>query len=65
MSANRSPLNFDQPDKFIPERFLGDRKFVSDKRGALQPFLTGPRNCLGRKYVSLSLPKAKPGSGEE
>lgn len=35
---------------------MGDPEFESDKRHALQPFSLGPRNCLGRKYVSsLSL----------
>ena len=50
-AANHSPLNFADPDKFLPERFLPDRDplFEKDRRAVLQPFSTGPRNCLGRK----------------
>ncbi|KAK2754685.1 hypothetical protein FQN54_006818 [Arachnomyces sp. PD_36] len=57
VSANRSPLNFAHPDRFIPERFLDDPEFASDKRDALQPFLTGPRNCLGKAlaYAEMRL----------
>lgn len=53
LASQRSPSNFKYPDSFIPGRFLGDPEFDSDKRHALQPFSLGPRNCLGRKYVSF------------
>lgn len=51
LAANHSPLNFVDPDKFVPERFLPDRdpKYEKDRRAVLQPFSAGPRNCLGRK----------------
>lgn len=39
------------PEEYHPERFLGDPKFANDKLDALQPFSTGPRNCVGKKYV--------------
>jgi len=46
----RSPYNFARPEEFIPERFLAESdEFANDKREALQPFMTGPRNCIGRK----------------
>lgn len=46
----RSPTNFADPDKFLPERwFSEDAKYANDKREALQPFSFGPRNCIGRK----------------
>ncbi|OLN81715.1 Isotrichodermin C-15 hydroxylase 15 [Colletotrichum chlorophyti] len=43
--------NFKDPFKFHPERFLGDEKYASDRREALQPFHVGPRNCLGRNLA--------------
>ncbi|KAJ0295616.1 hypothetical protein Brms1b_013766, partial [Colletotrichum noveboracense] len=45
----RDPRNFDLPDSFIPERWLGDKRFVNDNKDALQPFSFGPRNCIGKK----------------
>ena len=44
-----SPLNFKEPMSFAPERWLGDEKFASDRRAALQPFSVGSRDCLGKK----------------
>lgn len=40
---------FKDPNTYHPERFLGDPAFADDRREVLQPFHTGPRNCLGRK----------------
>jgi cytochrome P450 len=51
VATYRSPLNFRDPDSFIPERFLGDERFVNDNRSALNPFSLGPRNCIGKKYA--------------
>jgi cytochrome P450 len=46
----RSPSNFANPEQFVPERFVDeDPVYAGDKRDALQPFLVGPRNCIGRK----------------
>lgn len=47
-----NPENFTLPDSFIPERWLDDPRFTGDKKEAFQPFSVGPRNCIGRKYVS-------------
>lgn len=47
-AANQSKDNFRDPDRFIPERWLGDPLYADDQRAALQPFSTGPRNCIGR-----------------
>lgn len=49
--------NFKDPFSYHPERFLGDDRFASDRRDALQPFHLGARNCLGRNlaYVEMRL----------
>lgn len=46
--AYKSKYNFRHPDKFIPERWLDEPLYADDQRAVLQPFSTGPRNCLGR-----------------
>lgn len=47
-AASRSTLNWERPDEFLPERWIGDG-FPGDDRKATQPFILGPRVCLGRK----------------
>lgn len=44
--------HFQKPFEFHPERWLNDDAFQNDDLDALQPFHLGPRNCIGRKYVS-------------
>ena len=46
----RDPANFRLPDDFIPERWF-DSAFDTDQKAAMQAFSTGPRNCLGKKYL--------------
>jgi cytochrome P450 len=46
---NHNPKFFKHPDSFVPERWLGDPRYDSDKKGAFQPFSVGPRNCIGKK----------------
>ncbi|KAL8764807.1 MAG: hypothetical protein Q9194_006834 [Teloschistes cf. exilis] len=43
--------NFGDPTSFIPERWLPEtsERYRHDKKAVLQPFSTGPRNCLGKK----------------
>ncbi|KIW45796.1 hypothetical protein, variant [Exophiala oligosperma] len=48
-STYRNPKNFKDPNSFRPERWLKDPDFAADRRDALQPFSTGPRNCVGMK----------------
>ena len=51
-ATGRSPLNWERPEEFLPERFEeGEKKSagLNDRREALQPFSYGPRNCIGRK----------------
>lgn len=56
-AAQTSPLNFFEPKVFHPERFLPeshplyDSRFATDNREAFKPFSTGPRSCMGGKYV--------------
>ena len=46
-SAYHSPKNFRDPDKFVPERWLGDPRYEDDRRQVVHPFGMGPRNCIG------------------
>lgn len=50
-AAYRSPLNFKDPDSFVPERWLPDGGYDSDRKEVLQPFSFGPRNCLGKNLA--------------
>lgn len=43
------PKNFSMPLKYIPERWLGDKRFENDARHAVQPFSVGTRDCVGKK----------------
>lgn len=56
-----SERNFKDANSFIPERWMGDSRFESDNRNALQPFSFGPRNCLGKNlaYAEMRLILAK------
>ena len=61
-NIQNSPTNWVDPRGFHPERFLDekdpryDARFAADDKRAFQPFATGPRNCMGGKYVTpLSL----------
>ncbi|KAF2667685.1 putative toxin biosynthesis cytochrome P450 monooxygenase [Microthyrium microscopicum] len=60
-ASNHSARNFYQPEAFLPERWMAsaadDSRFVNDKRGVVQPFSTGPRNCIGKNlaYAEMKL----------
>ncbi|KAK4544572.1 hypothetical protein LTR36_004144 [Oleoguttula mirabilis] len=62
-AAYRYEPNFARPDEFIPERWLPDAppEFMNDKRDVLQPFMVGPRGCLGKSlaYAEMRLLLAK------
>ncbi|KAH6875620.1 cytochrome P450 [Alternaria rosae] len=51
LAMYNSPDNFRLPERFIPERWLGDPRFASDERSALQPFHVGPRDCIGKNMA--------------
>ena len=59
--ASRSPLNFRDPDSFVPERWLGYIRYAEDRREASQPFSLGPRGCIGRNlaYAEMRLVLAR------
>ncbi|EWY79383.1 hypothetical protein FOYG_17461 [Fusarium oxysporum NRRL 32931] len=51
------PDNFTMQDSFVPERWLGDKRFINDRKDAFQPFSHGARNCIGRNlaYAEMRL----------
>ncbi|KAK6066567.1 cytochrome P450 [Seiridium cupressi] len=55
------PEHFKDPESFIPERWLGDPRFASDRRQAIQAFSWGPRNCIGKNlaYAEMRLVMAR------
>lgn len=59
VAMNRDPKYFHDPDAFLPERWCGNDK--GDRLEASQPFLIGPRACIGRNlaYMEMRLLLAK------
>jgi cytochrome P450 len=49
--AYRPSRHFRDPEKYAPERFLGDSTYANDKRAIIQPFSVGPRNCIGQSLA--------------
>jgi len=47
-----SSKHFEDPLSFVPERWTGDVRYTNDNKSVFQPFSFGPRNCVGKKYVS-------------
>ncbi|KAI0433165.1 averantin oxidoreductase [Xylaria sp. FL1042] len=62
-AISNSPLNWTEPESFIPERWTGEdnARFANDKRESSQPFSYGPRNCIGRNlaYAEIKLIMAR------
>ena len=54
-AAYRTAFNFKDPDEFVPARWLGDRRYDSDRKDILQPFAMGPRNCLGKNLANAEI----------
>jgi cytochrome P450 len=48
-ATNHSTRNFKDPEKYVPERWLGSEEYEGDRREVVNPFSFGPRNCLGKK----------------
>lgn len=65
--AHRLSKNFVEPLSFLPERWLAnaDPKFDADRKDVYEPFMVGPRACLGKRSVSprnfvfLSFPRER------
>lgn len=55
-ASTHSPLNFHEPDMFLPQRWLGeDEMFKNDHLAASLPFGTGPRVCIGRNLAYMEM----------
>lgn len=54
-AISRDPQYFDQPDEFIPERFLATNNSSKKNSFAFVPFSAGPRNCIGQKFAMLEM----------
>ncbi|MCJ1301127.1 hypothetical protein MMC08_003926 [Hypocenomyce scalaris] len=52
-SIHLSEDYFPDPEKFDPDRFLGDSQ--KKAREALNPFSEGPRGCIGRNLAMLEM----------
>jgi len=50
-AATHSATNFKLPEEFAPERWIDKQRFRDDDRASSQPFSTGARNCVGKKYL--------------
>ncbi|KMQ88037.1 cytochrome p450 9e2 [Lasius niger] len=50
---HHDPQYFEEPEKFDPERFLGERKRESLNSGAYLPFGLGPRMCIGNRFALM------------
>ncbi|KAH9219182.1 putative cytochrome P450 [Leptodontidium sp. 2 PMI_412] len=49
-----SKNNFHDPERFAPERWLPNppEEFRNDVKEAMNPFSTGPRNCIGKNLAN-------------
>nr|ACE75339.1 cytochrome P450 [Glyptapanteles indiensis] len=53
-AIHRDPEYFPNPDKFDPERFMGDAKDTIN-HSAYLPFGVGPRMCIGNRFALLEI----------
>lgn len=58
-ALHRNPKLWEQPDDFLPERWidteLRNRDLGQAEYGAYMPFAIGPRNCLGQPLAQVIL----------
>ncbi len=52
ITMQRNPKWWNEPNSFIPERFLGDAEKTIDP-GIYFPFSLGPRKCSGHSFVDM------------
>ncbi|CAL1686503.1 unnamed protein product [Lasius platythorax] len=52
---HHDPQYFEEPEKFDPERFLGERKKESLNCGAYLPFGVGPRMCIANRFALMEI----------
>ncbi|KAK3388721.1 cytochrome P450 [Sordaria brevicollis] len=60
-ATNHNEQHFTKPFEYHPERWMHDPQFAGDRLDAVQPFVIGPRNCLGKNlaYAEMRLILAK------
>jgi Cytochrome P450 len=65
LAAFQSSANFHDGESFVPERWLPDAppEFSKDNKDVVQPFSTGPRNCLGKRCVFSAISRRDRSSG--
>ncbi|ETN43942.1 uncharacterized protein HMPREF1541_11073 [Cyphellophora europaea CBS 101466] len=51
LATYRNSSMWTDPDEFVPERWLGDGRYEKDARASWEPFLVGPRNCVGKNLA--------------
>ncbi|PYI35355.1 benzoate 4-monooxygenase cytochrome P450, partial [Aspergillus indologenus CBS 114.80] len=55
-AANVSPHNYSDPTSFHLDRWLRpEARFEKDRRRATQPFLQGPRDCIGQNLARMEI----------
>ncbi|OJD15154.1 hypothetical protein AJ78_04579 [Emergomyces pasteurianus Ep9510] len=56
-AANLHPSNFADPASFHLDRWLHSNQdlFAKDRREAVQPFLQGPRDCIGQNLARMEI----------
>ncbi|KAG7008551.1 hypothetical protein G7Y79_00005g016920 [Physcia stellaris] len=55
LAACRSPRYWRDPERFLPERWLGAWEFDSDNRDMSAPYSIGVRNCIGMSHANTQL----------
>jgi len=54
-ALHHDPKYFEEPERFDPSRFLGERKRNTLNCGAYLPFGVGPRMCIGNRFSLLEM----------